>query len=151
MVLTSNRNSDHVCNNADKRGAMRPIKSPFYSECSLTTSGDKLTLGRQLAYSTHQWMETHESAFRSIYKFVKDQQKDGLKSRLHDRVAIYCVDQNIRTDTKDYKFSNDIWTGIERYLVLVDPTLKHNPIQAKASAIDLYGLLPVSYLNLEQA
>lgn len=128
---------------------MKPIKSPFYRECLFVTDGSKLSLGRKLAVNVHRWMEDHESAFYSILQYVKSLQHSEFKGRLHDRVAIYCIDNGIRTDTKNYKFSNDIWTGIERYLVLVDPTLKHNPVNVRQSAIDLYGLLPVSYLSLE--
>lgn len=129
---------------------MKPIQSPFYFQCPLITDGTKLTLGRKLAYNTHKWMESHEGAFKSILRYVKGLQRSGFKGRLHDRVAIYCIDNGIQTDSGEFKFSNDIWTGIERYLVLVDPSLRDNPVKAKQSAIDLHGLFPVSYLSLEQ-
>lgn len=128
---------------------MKPLKSPFYDECNLTTNGERINKGRNLAYCALNWMESHEDAFHSILHYVRDLQTDGYKGRLHDRVAIYCLDKGIRTDSDGYKFSNDVWTGIERYLVLVDPSLKYNPVQGRSSAIDLHGLFPVSYLSLE--
>lgn len=111
--------------------------------------GTRLAQGRKLAYDTHKWMESHETAFRAILAYLRSLQERGVKGRMHDRVAIFCIDNNINTDSGAYKFSNEIWTGLERYLVLADPSLKGNPINARESAIDAYGLLPVSYLDLE--
>lgn len=115
----------------------------------LTINGRRLDHGYKLAFKTHKWMESHENAFWSILGFVRKLKVSGSKGRLHDRVAIFCIDNGIRTDTREYKFSNDVWTGLERYLVIADPSLKYNPVQAKSSDIDLYGLFPVSYLSSE--
>lgn len=112
-------------------------------------NGLKFDQGRKLAMTVRDWMEGHENAFWAILRYVQGLQRKGFSGRLHDRVAIFCIDNHIDTDQGRFKFGNEIWTGIERYLVLVDPSLKHNPVNAKESAIDLYGLLPVSYLDLE--
>lgn len=128
----------------------RPIPSPF-ERTKLVTNGKTLDEGRKLAYDTHRWMESHESAFRSILRFTQSLKQKKVKGRLRDRVAVYCMDNNIRTGNGEYRFGNALWAGVSRYMVLVDPSLKYNPVDAKESVIDVYGLLPVSYLELEYA
>lgn len=102
--------------------------------------------GRKMAELTHRWMEANELAFREIYGFVKRMQAEGGKGRVRDRVAAFCVDHSIEVGDSPYAFNNTWWAGISRYLVLHDPSLYEDPIRFRASDIDLYGLLTVSYL-----
>lgn len=128
---------------------MRPLKSPFYKECNLETHGSRINDGRKLADETKRWMESHEQAFWQMMRYVKTLQREGIKGRLRDRVSTYCVDNNINTSNSQYRFANELWAGISRYMVLIDPSLKYNPIEANTSCIDLFGLYPISYLELE--
>lgn len=149
MALVSAGNDNCLHADAGERGGMKTIKSPFYQECGLTVSGDRLDHGRKLAIMAKEWMDSHEQAFNQILAYVRRLKRIGSRGRLHDRVSIYCIDKGIQTDTEQYKFSNDVWTGLQRYLVLADPSLKYNPVIVRSSDIDLFGLYPVSYLNIE--
>lgn len=121
----------------------RPIPSPFPRTKVIT--GPRLEKGMDIARRTHAWMEANEEAFWAIYEQVKRMQAGGVKGRIRDRVAARCVDLNVRVGA-DYAFNNDYWAGISRYLVLYDPSLKDDPVRGRESAVDCYGLLPVSWL-----
>lgn len=121
---------------------MRTIASPFTR--TVPMSGERLAKGRQIATDTHRWMESHEDAFWAIYGYVKTV-KGG---RVRDRVASWCVDHGIEVDGDPYTFNNTFWAGISRYLILYDPSLRDNPIKLRESAVDCFGLWPVSYLKI---
>ena len=125
----------------------KTLRSPIPRE-KKTISGETLRSGRQMAVKTHLWMERNENAFFAIYNYVKEKQRKGCKGRLRDRVASYCVDNQIVVGG-DYAFDNTLWAGISRYLVLHDRSLLNDPVKARESNIDCFGLYPVSYLDLE--
>lgn len=124
---------------------MNTIPSPF--ERTFPINGEKLDQGRRLALDTHKWMEHHKDAFLVIYTYVKVLQINGVKGRIRDRVARFCIDHGIKVGDDSYRFANAYWAGISRYLVLYDKSLKYDPIEAGNSAIDCWGLYPVSWLG----
>lgn len=106
-------------------------------------TGERLAKGREIATRTAAWMEDHEADFWALTEYVR-----GVKGgRVRDRAAAFCVDHGIEIDDGEgHTFNNTFWAGISRYMVLHDPTLKDNPIRFRESAIDCFGLWPVSYL-----
>ena len=128
---------------------MRPLKSP-HSRTHLTVSGERLRNGRKIAERTRAWMEGHESEVMTIYKYVKGLQFNNEKGRTRDKVAAYCVDNKIAVGGDPYAFDNTLWAGISRYLVMYDKSLDGAPLTFRDSDIDCYGILPVSYLDLEK-
>lgn len=123
---------------------MKPIPSP--NARKLPIDGEKMRKGREMAYRVHKWMERSEPAFFAIYGFVKRMQSDETGGRVRDRVAVYCIEQQLVVGMDEYAFANGFWAGISRYLVLYDESLRDAPIKFNDSHIDYYGLLPVSYL-----
>ena len=124
---------------------MNTIPSPFTRTYPI--NGEKLDQGRRLAKYTHRWMEGHKESFQAIYAYVKHLQRKGIKGRLRDRVAMYCTSNDISVEGGDYRFDNSLWAGISRYLVLYDKSLKYDPVEPRSSAIDCWGLYPVSWLE----
>lgn len=124
---------------------MRPIKSP-HTRAELTMTGERINNGRRLAENTAAWMEGNKEAFFAIYRYVKTMQAEENFGRVRDRVAAWCVDNLIKVGNDDFRFSNDYWAGISRYLVIYDDSLLDAPIIFRDSDIDCYGLPPVSYL-----
>lgn len=125
--------------------AVKPIPSP-HTRTSLTKTGKRINNGRRLIERTARWMEGNKSAFFAIYRYVKTMQSEENSGRVRDRVAAWCVDNLIKVGDDDFRFSNDFWAGISRYLVIYDDSLLDAPIIFRDSDIDCYGLLPVSYL-----
>lgn len=124
---------------------MELLESP-HKRTSLVITGENLTSGRRLAEDAHRWLEKNQDGFYKLLHFVQGQQLKGIKGRLRDRVAVYCIENGIQAGVTGYKFANGLWAALARYMVLVDPSLLNNPIEMKDSVIDCYGLLPVSYL-----
>lgn len=122
----------------------KPIKSPH--KRSFTITGERLVNGRRIAYQSWCWVEKNKDAFFTIYNYLKSLGDSGLKGRVRDRVAVYCVEHGIKVGDSEFTFSNSYWAGISRYMVLYDKSLLNNPIEFRDSDIDCYGLFPVSYL-----
>ena len=122
---------------------METIKSP----CAYTrkVDGKAIASGREIARKTHDWMVANQEGFEAILGFVKSLQSSEKVGRVRDQVAIFSVDHKISVG-RGYMFDNTLWAGVGRYLVLVDPSLHGAPIVFKESAVDCYGLLPVSWL-----
>lgn len=103
--------------------------------------------GRRLAEHAARWMEGHESEFMQLYGYTKKLQENRIKGRVRDILASYCISNGIRVEGQGYRFDNDLWAGISRYMVIFDPSLTGAPIKFRQSDIDMYGLLPVSWLR----
>ena len=122
---------------------MKAIASPYRAQRTKPMTRERLVKGREIATRTHTWMEKHEADFWLMVDYVRSV-KGG---RVRDRVAAFCVDNGIEIDDgEDHTFNNTFWAGISRYMVLYDPALRDNPIRFRESAIDCFGLWPVSYL-----
>ena len=124
---------------------MKPIKSP-HKRTRLTITGERITNGRRLAIRTASWMEGNREAFFAIYGYVKSMQSEESFGRVRDRVASWVAGNLTKFDNEDFRFGNDYWAGISRYLVLYDDSLRDAPIIFCDSDIDCWGLVPVSYL-----
>ena len=124
------------------------IKSPNFKEETIATEAT-LKEGMRMAREGQRWMEANEDAFRRIYGFLKTLQAEGIKGRVRDRVASWCMEVGLRIDDHPYRFANAKWAVISRYAALADPSLIGNPLQFGFSCVDISGLLPVSYLELE--
>lgn len=123
------------------------IPSPI--KPTMPTSGEHINKGRRLANMGKKWMESNEDGFREIYRFVKSLQTSHSFGRLHDRVAIHCMNHHIRmSDVPEIKFSNDLWTAIARYLVIFDPSLLNAPVRLRQSDLDFFGLWPISWMEV---
>ena len=112
----------------------------------MTKTGERINNGRRLIERTARWMEGNKAAFFAIYRYVKTMQSEENSGRVRDRVAAWCVDNLFKVGDDDFRFSNDFWAGISRYLVMYDESLLDAPITFRDSDIDCYGMHPVSYL-----
>lgn len=120
---------------------MRPIESPHKAK------GGSASNGRRLARQAASWMEGHEQEFMQLYGYCQKLKKGGIRGRVRDILASYCVANGIKVEGQGYRFDNDLWAGISRYMVLFDPTLEGSPIRFRDSDIDCFGLVPVSWLK----
>ncbi len=112
----------------------------------MTITGERLTTGRKLAEDTARWMEHNEHSFYALHRYLLQMRSNGIKGRVRDRMAAFCVDKSISVGNDPYAFDNNLWAGISRYMVLFDRSLVGSPIEFRDSAIDCYGMLPVSFL-----
>lgn len=125
---------------------VKTISSPNQDRYPIT--GERLANGRAMAVRVRNWMERNKTAFKAIYTFCKTLQLKNTGGRIRDRVAVFCVEQQIKVGDDSYTFSNTFWAGISRYLVLCDPSLQDAPIKFNRSDIDCFGLYPISYLKI---
>lgn len=120
------------------------IKSPYKRKRPV--DGDRINNGRKLAEKTRVWMESHETTYRIIKKYIETS-KPSMCNR--SVFKTYCQLSNIEiSDNETYRFDHDLWAGIVRYISLDDPKLQPK-IRMRESDIDCFGLFPISYLNLE--
>ncbi|MCI9130323.1 MAG: hypothetical protein HFJ65_08490 [Eggerthellaceae bacterium] len=103
--------------------------------------------GRRLAEEVHKWMEANEPIYRQMLAFVQDLKRRGVKGRVRDQIVIHFT--KINQGKVMFKLTNGHWPGISRYMVLEDPTLEGDPLRFTRSAIDAYGLIPVSWMNVK--
>lgn len=122
---------------------MRPVPSPHRR--SFVLSGARLRKGRALAVSAKRWMEGNEPVFRALYGYMKQLQGEGARDNLRSRALLWLEDTGQSTPG-GRKLWNGDWAGVERYMVLLDPTLDGDPVSMRDSWIDCFGLLPVSWL-----
>lgn len=113
-------------------------------------SGANIADGRKMAVDAHAWMESHEADFMALLGFVRGLRARGVKGRVRDHAALFCIDHRIKVGTGSKAFANALWAGIERYMVLLDPSLEGYPIRMTDSVIDCYGLIPVSWMEKEE-
>jgi len=126
-----------------------PIKTP-HKLTTMTVTDQTIKAGARMANDVWAWMECNKGAFFEIYDFVKSLQARHTTGRVRDRVAVHCMTHGIEVDDDPYKFANAKFAGIARYMALMDPSLMDAPLRFNDSLIDCFGLLPVSYLDLEE-
>ena len=120
----------------------KPWTSPYYEGRSPWTSESCLN-GQKLATEIAHWIEKHPVEFNGLFRIVKDMQKLHIKGCVRDRVRVEAMVRGIEVESDDAKFAHAYWAGISRYMVMLDPSLKGNPIEFKRSDIDNYGLVPI--------
>lgn len=125
---------------------MRRLESP-HQRTTLVKTGENITNGREMAKKAAYWMEVNQDAFNSIYQCVKHMQDNGYKGRVRDRVAMWCLDHNVKIGYGSFKLTNGYWAAIARYLVIYDPSLENAPIVMHDSDIDCWGLYPISWME----
>jgi len=118
-------------------------KNPFTSESYLN--------GRKLIERTAEWIGKNTSDFIAIYNYVKDLQASGFRGRVRDRVIAEGMVHGLKFAEDGYTFANDLWAGIARYLVVLDPSLMGSPIEFRQSDIDGYGLVPIDFPEVKGA
>ncbi len=123
--------------------AGRPVRSP-HERTVMTLSGDRIAAGRRMAAEAAGWMERNRPAYEAMRRCVKRMQETGRRGRVRDRVAAFCA--NAGVDDGARSLTNGRWAAVSRYMALEDPTLVGDPLEFKDSAIDCFGLLPVSWL-----
>ena len=119
----------------------KTIKSPHVRTKKTNTQLD-INSGRKQAEAVKDWMEGHRGAFFFILNTL---QHKPVVVRPRDYFASELSRRHLAND-KPFSFNNNYWPGIARYLVLVDPSLK-SKLRMRDSAIDVWGLYPVSYLK----
>ena len=124
---------------------METIQSPNFQEGTVATEST-IEEGLRMARDGRNWMERNQDAFSSIRGFLKKLQREGVKGRVRDRVAIWIMQNGIEVNDAPFRFANAKWAVISRYAALADPTLIGRPLQFNFSLVDVSGLLPVSYL-----
>ena len=127
---------------------MRIIKSP-HEPTSLQRTEATIEAGMKMALEVRSWMERNKEAFFAILGYLESLHAREVSGRVRDRVAVFCMQHGIMVDDDPYRFANAKFAGISRYMALMDPTLIGAPLRFNDSVIDCYGLLPVSYLDLE--
>lgn len=123
--------------------AGRPVRSP-HERTAMTMTGERIAAGRRMAVEAAAWMEGHRGAYEAMRRYVKRMQGDGRRGRVRDRVAAHCADCGLSDGAR--ALTNGRWAVLARYMVLQDPTLLGDPIELCDSAVDCYGLLPVSWM-----
>ena len=123
---------------------MKPWTSPNYEGRAPWTVQACLN-GQKMAEQTARWIEKNEDDFYALYAIVKEFQAKGFRGRLRDRVVTEAMNRGVRFEDKGYMFANGLWAGITRYMVVMDPTLKDDPIEFLPSDIDNYGLVPIEF------
>lgn len=124
------------------------IKSPNHDP-KRVCAPQEIEQGKRMAESAHRWMERSQSLYLQMAAFVKDLRRRGVTGRVRDQIIIHFTkisDQN----KPMFTLTNGDWAGISRYMILEDPTLEGNPIRLAHSAIDDYGLIPVSWMHLQK-
>ncbi len=125
---------------------MKPIPSP-HKRSHLIRNGATLDKGRMMAMEAQEWMEESEEAFYSILTYLRALKERGVRGRVRDRVALFCIDNGIKLGSGSRSFANSKWAAMERYIALADPSLVGTVIEMNDSYIDCYGLLPVSWME----
>ena len=123
---------------------MKPWTSPNY-EGRAPWTAEACLEGQRMAEAAARWIEKHQREFNEIYRIVKRMQAKGVVGRVRDEVASEARKRGIEVREGDYKFANGLWAGLARYMAYADPSLIGNPIVFQRSAIDNYGLVPVTF------
>lgn len=120
---------------------MKTIPSP-HKRNRLAVTGETLIKGRNHALAVARWMDAHRGAFFFI---LNTMQHERVVPRPRDYFANELARRHLCND-KPFAFNNNLWAGISRYLVLVDPTLEAK-LAMRDAAIDCWGLYPIDYLK----
>ena len=120
-----------------------PVEYPH-----LSVDGEVYANGKRLADKGHAWMERHESDFVELMRFAHSMQAQKRAGCSRDMFKNHCFQNGIKlSDTRGLSFDNTLWAVVARYMAIEDPSLVGMPLTFRASAVDAFGLLPVSWMG----
>lgn len=118
---------------------MTPMVSPH--GLAYKPTDEQRAAGELMARECQAWMEAHENEFRAMFAFVRALKARGKVGRLRDRVMAWAF-----TNGMCGNFTNGLWAGVVRYMVIIDPSLLE-VVRLADSNIDAWGLYPVTWME----
>lgn len=127
------------------------LQSPYQGP---KKEADRETLdeGMHSAIDGHHWVEHHREAFLAMFNHTKSLMMLGKRHYLNIRLMYFCLENSIDSSTEEYSIPGaSLLAVIKRYFILLDPSLGDGFIKLHCSAVDYYGLYPVSWMDLKVA